>query len=234
MALQPFSIVPRLRFYPRWALVVSPLLIVGFFGVGIAAKVPPFASRVETPNGVEYLGEEVAWVESWWPPTVARNHYHRVLSYAWNFPEVCWPGREINDFQTKQCAQFRERMILGAGLCLLPLIVLLLALMNGGGKLTLLYRKGWSSLTKGRPLAQAVVTDPPEAGTDFFSWLFCLQGVSLQLPDGRQVVASIDSETPIPLPGQKFLVYDLGQYFGKPRYVGLLHAPHLAVVAGSR
>jgi hypothetical protein len=213
--------------------LVSPIFFLALFGVGIVAKVPPFDHRPEVPRGVDYDGEVAPWVDSWWPPTVARNHYARVLTFAWNFPKACVPGHEVNDFQITECAQFRDRFTWAAALCFMPLAFLLMALIGGGGKIGQMYRRGAHALG-GQPVGQGVITDPPEAGTDLFSWLYCLQGVSVHLANGRQVVVFIPPEAPMPLPGQKFMIFDLGRHFGKPRYVGALHAPHLAVVAGSR
>ena len=149
-----------------------------------------------------------------------------------HMPEVCFS--EMSDFQHRQCDEFWEKLMLHAGMCLVPIFFLILFLYFSSDQVFAFYRRVGRRAKKTGPDMKGKVTNPSLARGDVFGFFFCLKSIGVAMPDGKQFCVYLPLGEPTPLPGSAVHVYDLGTQFGAKRYVGFHHTPHLAVMTGGR
>jgi hypothetical protein len=159
------------------------------------------------------------------------DHWERVYFYYTHAPAVCEAGRALNEFQARQCDAFWEALKRALVLAVLPLALLLLVAVWGKGALKGVYQRARGSLSPEKIKGRAVVTSPALAPVDFFSFIYCLKPIQVQLPSGAQTQVYFEAEVPAPLPGQTILLYGPVHELGKPRFYGAVYAPHVAIVS---
>jgi len=150
---------------------------------------------------------------------------------AWSsIPDVCWQGNAVSDFQKNECEKFWERLVNATVYSSLPLFFALVAWLASVSQFRRFYIKSRLLIEGGIALFEGVVTEPAEAPGDRFSWFYCLRPVSIQLKDRRQMIVHVPLDVPVPVPGQKLAVFKAGDFSGRKRFIGVINAPHLAVV----
>ena len=232
-AANPFrTSVPKGRFLgmiqaPGAAILALALLLAGLFSnhpYFHDVKVKSLGEGLESPGQIEFVS----------PVTAAIDLVAGTLGHVVHFPEVCLPGRAVNEFQTKQCATFEERLERRAVLAAVPLILYVLFVWYALGWIEGVYRRGARALDEKKAKFGGVITDPAEAPGDLFSRLTGLRPIGVQVKAGAQIAIYLHADDPIPMPGQTFAIFELGQALGAMRYTGILYAPHLAVISASR
>ncbi|MGZ3699980.1 MAG: hypothetical protein ACXVCH_17945, partial [Bdellovibrionota bacterium] len=158
-----------------------------------------------------------------------RNLYEEAYQMATHIPGVCLSGAAVNDFQRTQCDKFWVEAIKQATYTVAPLVPVLLFFLFGFEALGATYRRARRKLEKGAADFPAIVTNPARMSNDFYSWMFCLNCVSVQLNEKTQIRVYLAPEDAIPLPGQTMAVFILGNQFGKRRFIGRTYTPHVAV-----
>lgn len=231
--LTPFHEVPRSRFLRRMFAPALGVFGVGMIVMGLLATSPeiqparkPSSSIIPAPR-VQVRGDVMT--------ASLLQMVYTVDSWI-QIPQVCWNGNTVNDFQKTQCNEYWDRAFRSAGVSSIPVVLVAVFLMIGLDQLNMLYRRSRKTITKGQAWNAGTVTQPAEAPQDFFGWAFCLRPIMVQLQDKEktQLKVYIPMEASIPLPGQTLAIFEGGVWMGSKRYVGLLYAPHLAVVAGVR
>jgi hypothetical protein len=220
VALTPFHDVPRRIFFRRIALPGAGLLVFLLMCVGIVANSPAFQEPNKGPSSVVPF-----WEASW-------MHYQIVGASLGKIPQVCWSGNAVNDFQKSQCEEFWSNFLKLAGLAVAPFAFVWLFVFFGIDRISKTYQKAQKKAEKGKAVFGGVVTNPPDAPADLFSWFYCFRTVTVQLSDKTQVTVYAALETPAPLPGETLVAFDVGTVFGERRHVAMLYAPHVAIVRG--
>lgn len=159
--------------------------------------------------------------------------YARFVGRLFTLPQVCWSGNTVNDFQRKQCDEFWSELALRGAVAAIPFGVALLVLLMGREQITTFYRRSRKRVDAGQADAGGVVTDPAQAAGDRFSWFFGLRVITIQLADKTQLRVYLPENAPIPQPGQKLAAFKVGKLLGAPRHIGVIYAPHLAIVRGA-
>lgn len=224
--MNAFSRIDPVRFlkglFPAFALV----LILGWFAQGLIASVP--SVRTALPNG-----ESLPFLSEAGPFATANAQRRNFWSSINQVPAACLSG-EGSQFQRQQC----ERYWFGLGeaglLAFLPLLITIIfygLMFNSAGRLFARIRK---VIKDAKPAASGKVTHPALLPNDLFARFFGLQRLSVQLSNQKQVAVYVPNDGHFPRPGEVLLVYDVGSVFLKKRWVGVLYAPHVAVIrAGS-
>jgi hypothetical protein len=194
---------------------------VAFLVMGVLANSPDFAPSRAPSASVP-------------PVAMAFQTYTKLLYDSTHVPEVCWNGDTVSSHQENQCKDFWAALATRALLAAGPIAVAVIFLMVGLDQLKGFYRKSRKKVEKAQALFAGTVTDPPEAPNDAFGWFYCLRAVSLELKNKTQMKVYLPIDAPDPMPGQTFAVFDGGKAFGAKRHIGVLYAPHLAVVSGVR
>jgi hypothetical protein len=158
------------------------------------------------------------------------SHYKETLGHLLNIPESCWPGNAVSEFQTHQCELFWNKLTSSVLLDLFPLIITIGFLLWGIGSMSQVYRRVRKQLDHSSAQFSGIVTQPPEASEDLFSWCFCFRPVAIQLANGHQVKVYVPLADPAPRAGETLAIFAAGIWWGKKRYVGMLYAPHVSVV----
>lgn len=115
-----------------------------------------------------------------------------------------------------------------------PLGLLVLFGFLMGDRFRQIYRQGFKRVEKGNAVEVGRVTAPARLRSDLFGFFFCLRSVSVQLKSGRQLRLYVPLHARQPKTGETVAIFEMGEYFGKKRYVGVLYTPHVAVIGGSR
>lgn len=153
--------------------------------------------------------------------------------YATHVPEPCADeGRAVNAFQKAQCGEFWDRLSLIGWVSSIPFLLAGGFLFLSWDGVRQRYRRARNRIQKGRSTGLGVVTDPPEGAPDRESWWYGLQPITVQVADGKQIVAYLPPEAPVPPPGEKVALYEWGKVAGKARFFAVLYAPHVAVLQG--
>jgi hypothetical protein len=219
VAMTPFQDIPKKFFVIRMGLPVVGLFVFCFFLVGVIASSPAF-QKFDAPASV------IPFWES------AFKHYHSFFAQIWSMPGFCLMGARVNEFQVHQCDSFWAEFLKVGGLALLPAVVVGGFLWIGLDSLKTAYRRAQNRFEKGVGAVVGVVTNPPEAPTDFYSWFYCFRPVMVQLPTQEQIKVHVPLFAHAPSPGQKLIAFELEKSSGEKRYVGMLYTPHVAVVRG--
>ncbi len=196
------------------------ILIFFFLCVGVVANSPEFQQH----NGP-------AIVKPFW--VSAFKHYNQVFSSLFHVPEVCLPGRAVNDFQVHQCNQFWDQLAKSGGLAVTPFFILAIVVFLGMDQLKGIYKKVQNKANKGKAALSGTVTHPAEAPGDLFSWFFCLRPVMVQLPNKSQIKVYVPLESILPTPGQTMAIFEPIMVLGEKRHFAIIYAPHVAVVRGT-
>ncbi|MBY0471498.1 hypothetical protein K2X30_10055 [bacterium] len=209
-----FNRVPRLKCFLRLLPFAGVLLYIGVATVGVVTKVPFFQGKIR----------EV-------------SHLKRVQRLMTEKPEFCQSDLPAQSFQAEQCQAYNEWVLFNLLIYTLPFPAPILWLAWGMARLRKeyeLFQVVVNSGQSGSVAWGARVTRPARVQNDFYSWLFCLRSVSVELADKKQIVVSFPSDAVLPTSGQTVAVYAVGKRFGSERYVAQLYTPHVAVVAGSK
>ncbi|MGE0616905.1 MAG: hypothetical protein AB7P04_14835 [Bacteriovoracia bacterium] len=217
----------------RWKNGVAAALV-GVFLVGFLADLPAFQVIRETKRDEAIPSLVPAEPVRVSPPMKVAQTYGRFLKLVFLPPAVCIFGGAVNDFQKRTCVQHWEDLAKTSALALSPLLWVLAYFFFAMDQLGIQYRKARRVLEKQKPAFQGTVTNPALTRADDFTWMYCLQGVGVEIQKGKQIVVYIPEGDAVPLPGEKYLVYEWGQIAGQKRHIGLLHAPHMAIVSGSK
>lgn len=159
---------------------------------------------------------------------------HRLLWHQLtHVPEQCSDSsRAANDFQRMQCGEFWGRLSELGWVGAIPFAFAAIFLFVALDGVRQRYRKARQRIQDNRSIGLAVVTDPPEAPGDRVAWWYGVQPITVQVADGKQVVAYLPPEAPTPPAGEKVTLYDWGKIGGRKRYFAVLYAPHVAVIKG--
>lgn len=228
MATTPFHYVPKRRFLFRMIGPAFGVFFAGYVAMGILAVDPALTGPKRAPTAILKTDPVTG------PALTAGRQHLAQMTHSWfNIPEVCWGGNQVNEFQTRQCADFWERMWLGSAVAAIPFAAVALFFFLALEQIAGFYRRQNRKVVEGQAILAGTVTDPPEAPNDFFGWFFCLRAITVELRNRKQIRVYLPVEAPVPLPGQTLAIFDGGNVFGAQRYVAVLYAPHLAIVAGS-
>lgn len=119
------------------------------------------------------------------------------------------------------------------GLAFSPLFLLALILWLSLENVSGFYRRAQKKVEKGKVLSSGVVTNPPTAPSDLFSWFYCFRPITVELSNKTQITVYVSLDSPPPLPGETLVIFEMGKVFGEKRHVAMLYAPHVAVVRGA-
>lgn len=220
MAVTPFDEVPKNQFITRMIGPSIGIWIIGWLCVGLIANSPSF-QEAKGPAAVLPMWEASA------------QHYHTLFKAFSEAPSVCWSGSEVNDFQKTQCNRFWEIFFKFGALGLLPFGGVGLFYYIGLETIAGTFRKVRKKIKTGKVALSGVVTQPPDAPSDTFSWLYCVKPITVQLANKTQMTVYISLDAPDVRPGQTMVLFEAGKILGEKRYLAMLYAPHVAVIKGA-
>lgn len=219
MALTPFHEIPKGRFLNRMIVPIMGIYVLFFLCSGVIANTSSFRED-----------QGPAAVIPFW--AAAMGNAQKTISSLLHLPEVCWLGNTVNDFQVQQCNMFWGNLLKSGILTLAPFLALIAVYFFAQDQFASIYVKVRKQIDQGKVAFTGVVTDPPEAPADWVSWYYCLRPLTVQLPNKSQVLVYISLDAIPPRPGETLVVFDAGIRGGKRRYLGMLYAPHVAVMRG--
>lgn len=204
--------------------------LIGFMLMGVLAVKPYFLKKAETHVPISPIPFAVSG-----SAFEAASLHHRLVWYYLNHtPEVCsGESVAVNDFQRAQCSAFWDRVTTLGALAFLPFALAGVLLFFVFDLASMRYKKAHTLIRGGKAQSIAVVTEPAIAPGDFYSWLLCLQTITVEVSPGKQLRVYLPWDESIPTPGSRFAVFNWGETFGAKRYAGILYAPHISVVQGS-
>ena len=198
--------------------MAGPALLLYFFVLApltdAVSHVPAFEELYRGPASVQRPGSLLATARMWL-----------------TLPDYCIGDNEVNELQKVRCKGLWTQAFAFTGIALFPFLILAMFLMSVQDQVGQFFKKARKTIQGGKAFSIATVTQPAEAPGDFFSWVHCLQRVSVQLSSQQQQVIYLDPRMDIPQPGQTMALFDLGTMFGVKRYVGIVYYPHVAVVS---
>lgn len=213
----------------RFGVLAVLAYFVGFFVMGAVGSQESFRKSAAkhlpiSPAPIALEGSALA---------VAQGVHSLVWHYITHVPEPCSdPSRAQNDFQRIQCGEFWDRLSELGWVAAIPFLFaggfLFLALDGVRQR----FQKARRKINQGKSTGLGIVTEPAEASPDRVSWWYGVQPITVQIADGRQVVAYLPPEAPVPPPGEKVALYDWGKIGGQKRFFAVLYAPHVAVLQG--
>lgn len=214
MVITPFHYVPKRLFLTRMAAPALGVFLLGLFILEGVVRSPALRPKeVRATSGANEL----------------LRHVRFDLRHP---PEACVSGEQLSAFQSRQCEQYWDRLIMEGFLAALPLLLAGFYLLLFFDSLTLLYKKTRRKIENKQIAFGGKVTKPAEAPNDVFGWVYCLRTISVELKGGKQIKVYIPLDMPIPHPNQTLAIYDLGKFFGSKRYMAVVYAPHVAVISG--
>ncbi|NDD92469.1 hypothetical protein EBZ37_10330 [bacterium] len=164
---------------------------------------------------------------------LAQRVHVLVWHYITHVPEPCLSdSRALNNFQREQCSKFWDRLQDLGWIASIPFVIAFGFLLFAWDGVRQRFLKARKKISQGKATGLAIVTDPPEAPADRLSWWFGVQPITVQVADGKQVIAYLAPESPIPPPGEKVALYEWGKIWGQKRFFAILYAPHVAVLHG--
>ena len=213
----------------RFGLIAILVYFLGFFVMGLVASddsIRKLADR-HIPVSPAPISLDGSTLE------IAQRTHSLVWHYLAHVPEPCSDdSRAINDFQRIQCGEYWERLENLGWVASIPFIFCGGFLFFSWDGIRNRFEKARKKISKGKTTGLAIVTDPAEAPQDRVAWWYGVQPITVQVADGKQVVAYLAPESPIPPPGEKVALYDWGKIAGQKRYFAVLYAPHVAVLQG--
>ncbi len=230
-----FSAPPRGRFWIRFfpfALLISFLSmdLMGALGTEFQLAVVPPSVRTDEaplPPPVRPSLSEGDYVQGVYHWELMRFHWSHLQT-------ACEKGRALNEFQSRQCADYWSALQVGTVLAFLPFFMLILTSLWGRSTLTNVYQRAGEVFVPTRMIGRGVVTSPALAAIDFFGFLFCMKRIQVELSTGQQTQVYFEHLAITPSPGQTLLLYGPVQEFGKPRIYGSVYAPQVSIVPGIR
>jgi len=218
--VSPFANRPESLFFGRIFPILGFVFVVGYFSLGSLNS----TSAMPTRDGSLTVSTSI-WQAAW-------NHYSETW-FAWSrAPNSCRGDAAVNDYQREQCAKYWGQVSTMTAWASAPLILVLLFFFLIRGHFRVFYRRVDRRFREGKAVAAAKVLR--SGSWDWFGYFFCLRSVRVELGQGRDVRVYVPRDLPALIPGQKVALFYGGKVFGARRYVGLLYAPHIAVMAGSR
>lgn len=204
-------------------------IFLGFSLAGVATNLPELQFRPKLPP----IGSVAVYAADDGALSRAGKTIWKFAENLLGMPQAC-RGQPLNDMQVSQCTEFWDMMLTYGVTSLIPLGLWVVFILLSMDSLIVRWRRTHKKIQSEAPKAIGKVTQPAEASMDLYSWVFCFRPIGVQLSDGRQICVCQPLDAPIPLPGQKFAIYEMGYKLGARRYHGLVYAPHLAVVKGVR
>ncbi|MEN9722649.1 MAG: hypothetical protein RJB38_635 [Pseudomonadota bacterium] len=236
--MSPPSPRPQIRYFrpPRFFDIfkrVAWLAIGGYFAgfllMGVLASDPQFEKQVSqhipiSPSPFSLTGSGLARAQS-----VHALFFH----FMTHVPEPCSDdSRAQNDFQRSQCRQFWSRLQELGWIGSIPFVLSGLILFFAWDGIRNRFKKARQKIKKGKTIGLGIVTDPAEAAPDRTAWWHGLQCITVQVADGKQVMAYLPPESPMPSPGEKVSLYEWAKSGSQTQYFAVLYAPHVAVLQG--
>jgi hypothetical protein len=167
------------------------------------------------------------------PLELAQGVHSLLWHYATHVPEQCSDSsRAVNDFQRIQCGEFWDRLSELGWVSSIPFLFAAIFLFLALDRVRQQFQKARRRINQGKSTGLGIVTDPAEASADRISWWYGVQPITVQVADGKQVVAYLPPEAHVPPPGEKVALYDWGKMGGQKRFFAVLYAPHVAVLQG--
>jgi hypothetical protein len=167
------------------------------------------------------------------PLEAAQGVHSLFWHYLTHVPEQCSDSsRAVNNFQRIQCGEFWDRLSELGWVSSIPFLFAAGFLFLALDGVRQRFRKARRKIQQEKSTGLAIVTDPAEAASDRISWWYGVQPITVQVADGKQVVAYLPPEAPVPPPGEKVALYDWGKIAGQKRFFAVLYAPHVAVLQG--
>ncbi|MBU6375432.1 MAG: hypothetical protein KGQ59_05510 [Bdellovibrionales bacterium] len=164
---------------------------------------------------------------------LAQRTHVLVWHYLTHVPDPCLSdARAKNDFQRDQCKSFWDRLQDLGWVAAIPFLFAGGFIFFAWDGVRQRFQSARKKISKGKATGLAIVADPPEAAPDRVGWWYGVQPITVQVADGKQVIAYLAPEAPIPPPGEKVALYDWGKIGGQQRFFAVLYAPHVAVLQG--
>jgi len=116
----------------------------------------------------------------------------------------------------------------------LPFLIAFLVWRGLLGNLENFYRRSYQKISSGQAAFKGTVTNPALGPDDFFGWFFCLRSIVVERADRSQLRVHMPRGSIVPRPGEQLAVFESGKSFGVQRYIGILYAPHVAIIHGVR
>lgn len=231
MPVTPFHTLPKGRFRKLMAVPMAAAFFVGVIAMGAFADPGTFR-----PQPVE----NAAGIYTEIPTNVTAlsrgglNHWRTIFFFGTHVPEVCWGDNAVNDFQRRQCSEFWDRLGMGALLGLLPFGAAWLIWFLAFSSLQAVYRSARKRFEANKPLGAGIVTDPALGQADWFSRVYCLRPIAVEVGGGKQLKVYMPLDAALPVPGTKIVLFEPIAVLGEPRHFGLFYTPHVVVFAGVR
>jgi len=204
--------------------------LIAFGAMGVYASQPSLFPQGSQPTAIL----PVAPIDGIMPFSAGKQHIEQVVYYWENIPGYCQSGEAVNQLQAERCSEFWDRVFMSTGIAAAPLGAVAIFFWLSLQLLAGFYKRSSKKIKSGKALCQGIVTTPALAPRDIFSWIFCLNRVSLQVQGDAQIQAYLPLDVAVPLPGETMTVFSSGKGFGRDRKVASHYAPHLAIVAGIR
>jgi hypothetical protein len=217
--MTPFDDIPWLRFSLNLVIPSSLILVFFFCAVGVVAN----STEFHKPDGPQT-------VLPFWETTVQLDK--QVLAQIQSLPQVCVMGTTVNEFQASQCENFWNELIKSGALALVPVFALLFYWWFSWRDLLSTYQRARKTILQGKASFLGVVTQPPEAPRDLYSWFYGLRPIMVQLKSKQQTKVYLSRSAPKPEPGTQLVLFDMGHAFGERRSIGMPYMPHVAVFRG--
>lgn len=230
MIVTPFHHPPRFVFLMRMLVPSGGVFLLSFLFMGQTALSPGVQLSTRRPSAIESSKVVVSGNAA----KAGVLHWAQMIDDWKNVPEVCWGNRAVTDFHRSQCSLFWNKLALTSAIGLIPLGGVLIFLMLGLDLLAAFYRKVRKKIETQSDVKIGIVTDPPSAPSDLFSWFYCLRTVSVETGPGKQEKVYIPFSQPMPLPGQNLAIYEWGKCFGEMRLAAHLYAPHVVIFSAKR
>ena len=218
MVSTPFDRIPKTRVLIQIAAPAFGLLCFFFMCAGVVANSVSF----QQPTG------PVAAIPFW------EAFYRKTGEFFFHLvhiPDGCM-GRILNEFQAQQCELFWWELFRESLLLIVPIILVVGMIGMSLNEVTRLYKQVQRRIQKKKSAFVGVVTDPSGAPGDLLSWFYCLRPTILQLENLQQVRVYIPLEAPPPIPGEKFVAFEIATQGPKKQYAAMLYTPHVAIVRG--
>jgi hypothetical protein len=168
------------------------------------------------------------------PDTLAEVEFVRFFHNLTHLPEVCVSGGAINPQEEQMCDDFWEDFQNAGILAAIPFLGMGVFLFMSVETLATTYRRVRKRVEKGiSGDLSGTVTDPPLVRGDFFSWVHGFQSIGVELANRKQMKVYLPLHAPKPAAGQTMILFQ-NKFMGKPVFLAILYAPHVAVVSGVR
>ena len=160
--------------------------------------------------------------------------FYQGLAREWaSIPDICW-GKPDSDFQQGRCEDIWLHLLQVTALGCLPLGVFFVLALFALDSLKLTYKRIRKKIGGAQYGIKATVTRPARVRGDLYAWFYCFHCISVELQDKTQLRVYLSPHENIPFPGDTVAIFQVGEFFGRKRYMATLYAPHVAVFAAVR